>query len=397
MKATRKVGPGPKTRFAEIRARLKSGAYNSSTRKRNRDYLNDYSKGRQHATSGAIATRVAEAIGLMANIDEYKPTIISAAARAAASSNSYNNGPVLYEQINVEGDGNCFYRSLYRAAKEHEDPGMLDRVFTILGADKAQIATEETGQAALRSAISTYYRTKFNDRSGPFEMLKTNYGTIQFTGWIREATSKQAKIYRNVMKYNAKKDGKVEFYKDLAAVIGTNKEYASDIDYMVVSDILNAGGVRMVSSNISPKGPMFDGKPALYIKRLTYDHYNYWRRIKPAPEPPKPASGPPKPALEPPKPALELPKPASLVQAPTGAAMPPRLAPSSKLSVKVNSDSSSANSTESTNIENENARQMLLHKLASQMDLHTRCIEKCRRLKAGVDTTRAELIKLGKK
>jgi hypothetical protein len=373
MNATRKVGPGPKVRLAEIKARLESGNYNRATRKKNRNYLNDYVKHRKETSSNAVALRRAEAAALIAEINDFKsPASSSSISNSAASSASTrkSKSPSLYEQVNVKGDGNCFYRSLYRAAKEHEMPGMLDRVFTILGADKSKMGTEETGQAALRAAIANFYRTKFNERLGPYEMLKSSYGTPQFAGWIREATRRQATIYRNILKYDAKKGGKEEFYKDLAAILATNEEYASDIDYMMIGEILENGGVKMVSSKHSPKGPIFDGKPALYIKRLSYDHYNFWRRIS-EPAPAKPAAAPAKPAPAPIKTAAVLKAP------------PP------------NSNTSSSN--ESTNETGEEERQKLLEQLEAQMDSHARCIEKCKKIKAGVDETKAALTKLGKK
>jgi hypothetical protein len=320
----------------------------------------------------------------MAEINDYKspmaaaPSTATTATTATTASKSPTPSPspksALYEQVDVKGDGNCFYRSLYRAAKEHENPAMLDRVFTILGADKSKMATEESGQAALRSAIANYYRTKFNSRLGPYEMLLSNYGSAQFNGWVREATGGQAAIYRDIKKYGAKKDGKAKFYADLAAVIGTNKEYASDIDYMMIADILDAGGVKMVSSKHSPKGPIFDDKPALYIKRLTYDHYNYWRR-KAAPAPAKPAAA----------------------AAPAKTPAPLKASSNSNSNNSNNSINNSSSSNESTNVEGEEMRQKLLARLEEQMDGHARCLEKCRKLKMAVDETKAELAKVGKK
>lgn len=349
MNATRKIGQGPKKRFAEIKSRLTSNNYNRVTRKRNRNYLADYLKHRKNATSQAIATRVAEATGLLADINDYKlpssnASTASTDSTAPAPKSASPKKPSLYEQVDVKGDGNCFYRSLYRAAKEHEDPKMLTRVFDILGADKSKIASEESGQAALRNAIANYYKTKFLTRMGPYEMLKSNYGTRQFNGWVREATAKQARIYKDIQKYALKKDGKQLFYKDLASVIGTNQEYASDIDYMLIADILDNGGVKIVSSKYSPSSPVFDGKPALYLKRLSYDHYNYWRRIRSA---------------------------------------PPLL-----------SSNNSLNTNESTNEENETERHALLEKLEAQMDSHARCVEKCRKLKMEVDATKDMLLKI---
>lgn len=363
-----KGASGPKQRFSEIEGRLKSGAYNAKTRKSNRNYLDKYLKTHAATGSNLTETRKATAAILINKLNAYSsPGKTKKAPRAPTPpapsptpsptppppSRSPTPSPKstdLYEQLDVRGDGNCFYRSLYRAAAEHEDRSILERMFEILGADKTKMRTEESGQAAIRAAIANYYKTKFLTRKGPYEMLLANYGTIQYKLWMREATKRQAAIYKNIKKYDATKDGKKQFYNDLSAVIGTNMEYASDIDYMIISDILDAGGLKIVSSKKSPSGPLFDGKPALYIKRLSYDHYNYWRRRRVA----------------------VAPKPA--------------VAPSPH----------SASSNNSSTDNNEDRRQELLAKLEKRMDKHTRCVEKCKSLSKKVEETRAELRKLGK-
>jgi hypothetical protein len=386
-----KGGSGPKGRFAEITGRLQTGAYNAKTRKVNRNYLATYLKGRAAAGSEAVEMRKAQAVALMEEINAYKsPKAPKKTQKRVRLPPPPPRPPSpkpakedLYEQVDVKGDGNCYYRALYRAAAAHEDKTILDRMFTVLGADKSKMSKEETGHAALRKAIADYYRTKFLSRDGPYEMLLANYGTMQFRLWTHEATAGQAAVYRNIKKYAARKDGKAAFYKDLADVIGTDKEYASDIDYMIISDILDVGGIKVVSAAASPKTGIFDGKPALYIKRLSYDHYNFWRR--------KPAAAAPKPA------AAAAPKPAAAA----AAAAPKSAAAAPKPAAPVNTDPSPAGSSSSgessNNDEEEDKRTELLAELDRRMEKHARCVEKCRNYSRKVDKARTELMALGKK
>lgn len=285
IKRTRKAGP--KARFEEIDERLKSDKYNAETRRINRNYLSKYLETKAEAGSNLVGKRRGEAERLLKAVNskgnktaKASPPKIKLTKKAAPKKAS----PVkdLYEQLDVKGDGNCYYRSLYRAAAEHEDPTVLAKVFTILGADKKGIKEEEAGQAALRASVANIYRTRFGgERFGPYEMLKNNYGSRQFKGWVREATKGQAAVYNKVKTYKSKAD----FYNALAAVIARHKEYASDIDYMIVSEFLEDGGVKVITTYESPKSSSWHGLPALYIKRLSYDHYNYWRFIKKASTP----------------------------------------------------------------------------------------------------------------
>jgi hypothetical protein len=296
---TRKLGV--KARFELIAERLKSGAYNAASRKLNRNYLSKYISGKAEANSNLVGKRKAEAGTLLKGINSFKtpPSSPKKTVKAKAEKAEPKEEKALkFKQYDVEGDGNCYYRSLYRAAAAHEDPKILEKVFNILGADKSGIGSEETGQPALRAAVANIYRTKFAERHGPYEMLKSNFGTRQFKAWISEATKKQGAVYSAVKTYKSKKD----FYDALAAVIARNKEYASDIDYMIVNEFLEAGGVKVVSTHTAPTSSTWNKMPALYIKRLSYDHYNFWKLSKkkktlkvktPTPEPtpdPSPSS-----------------------------------------------------------------------------------------------------------
>jgi len=363
----KKGGPGPTKRFTEIEGRLKTGKYDAATRKANRTYLAGYLKSRGAAGTAAIEARKAAASNLVAKINTYKSPVdlskVKAAPKAVTKKKKRSKTPPppvrpstpppqesdLYKQVDVKGDGNCYYRALYRAAADHEDPKLLDKVFTILGADKKKMKDEATGHVALRKAIADIYRTRFLTKDGPYEVLADNYGTLQYRLYLNEATPSQAAIYKKILKYISAKDGKKQFYTDLAKVIGTDMEYASEIDYFVISDILDAGGVKVVSTQTSPKSGIFDGKPALFIKRLSYDHYNYWK-IK--------------------KVVTKIP---------------------SAISV-----SSSDSNNSSNNEEDEDRRHELLEELEKRMDKHTRCVEKCKAYGKKVEATKVALKALGK-
>jgi hypothetical protein len=263
-------------------------------------------------------------------------------------------------------------------------------VFDILGADKSKMKSEETGQAALRAAVAAYYRTKFGVRAGPYEALLANYGTAQFRGWVREATSAQRAVYAKILTYDAKKDGKAEFYKDLAAVVGTNKQYASEIDYMMIKDILEAGGVRVISTQTSPDKAFIDGVPILYIKRLSYDHYNYWRMKRVPAAAAVPPKAKPSPSSSSSNNSNTNSNSSSNSNVSTTVAVPKAVAPvAPKPAPSSNSSNTNSNS-------NEDARQELLEKLEAGMDKHVRCVEKCRALAKEVEGVKAQLAKLGK-
>ena len=56
------------------------------------------------------------------------------AAAAVAARDIYN-----WVRLNVAGDGNCFYRSLYQAARLHLDPAVLDELFRCIGVRREDV------------------------------------------------------------------------------------------------------------------------------------------------------------------------------------------------------------------------------------------------------------------
>jgi hypothetical protein len=401
MDKTRKAGP--MLRFAEIEARLKTSGYNRATRKLNRNYLSKYMTGRGTEGSDVVEARKAHAVALLSEIDEYKSPIAKAPSPLKRTRKAPLVAPVakpiakpLFEQVDVKGDGNCFYRALYRAAKGHEDPTVLAKVFTALGADKSKMGSEETGQNALRKAIAEYYRTKLPMRFGPYEMLISNYGSTQFRGWLREATSAQADLFKKVKDYAKLPEGKKRFYADLATVIGTNNEYASEIDYFMIKDILEEGGVRMISSKESPLVSVINKVPIVYVKRLSFDHYNYWRLIKRVTAPVVAAPVVAAPVVAAPVVAAPVVAPPVVVANAKAKSPPKPLSPTPPPRPMVK-PAPTNNSGESTNNSNEERqREELLTQLERRVDRHTRCVEKCKSLARKVEEVKKELGKLGK-
>lgn len=253
----------PPKRFNVIEARLKSPDYNAKTRKTNRAYLTRYTRKRGGEEQTALVKqRQKRALELLAAFGSPK----------AAP----------FTQVDVGGDGNCFYRALYRVAKEHKDPAMLDRVFTILGADKTQMGTEEKGQAALRAAAARLTAEQADNPEGIYERVKAaaempKGEQMFFKALVDEAGYGIQPIYRRIKSYTRKKNGKRAFYANLSAAVGRNGEYASETDYYQVRDLLEANGIQVVSTATMPISNTVHGMPVLYLRRVNENHYNYWR------------------------------------------------------------------------------------------------------------------------
>ncbi len=189
-----------------------------------------------------------------------------------------------YVQVNVGSDGNCFYRALYRVARDNKDPKMLERVYTILGADKTMMGSEEEGQTALRAATAALVAAQVHDPEGIYERLQMAAALpkteqLFFKSIVDEAAYSIAPIYRQIKTYTRRKNGKQAFYKNLEAAVGRNGEYASEADYYRVRDLLEANGIMLVSTHEAPKANTVDGKPALYLRRVHENHYNYWKQV----------------------------------------------------------------------------------------------------------------------
>ena len=249
----------PPRRFNIIEGRLQSSNYYPEKRKMNRSYLKQYTRKRESTDlSKLVQMRQKRALALL---DAFV---------------------VPFTQMNVSGDGNCFYRALYRVSKEHKDPTVLEKVFTILNADKTRMKDEESGQAALRAAVARIIENQSSKPEGIYERLRDaaelpKDEQILFNMLVSEASHGVMPIYRRIKSYTRKNTGKTNFYKNLSNAVRRNREYASEADYYTVKDLLEAGGIAMISTHKMPTTNRVDGKPALYLRRINENHYNYWR------------------------------------------------------------------------------------------------------------------------
>jgi hypothetical protein len=267
----------PPRRFNNIGERLKSENYNAKTRHANRAYLQKYTRKRGNAVSRSalVQERQERALKLL----ESFPPVSPAAAKPRKASRKLK-----FTQVDVGGDGNCFYRALYRVAQDSKDPAMLKRVFTILGADKSKMDTEEMGQGALRAAAARLIAGKVVDPEGIYERLKgaaemPKAEQLFFKMMVDEAAYGVAPIYRRIKSYTRRKNGKEAFYTNLSRVVGRDGEYASEADYYMIRDLLEANGILLISTDRAPTTNVVDGKPALYLRRVHGNHYNYWKQV----------------------------------------------------------------------------------------------------------------------
>jgi hypothetical protein len=270
----------PPRRFNNINERLKSKNYNAETRRANRAYLQRYTRKRGNAVSRSalVQERHERALKLLESFPPASP------ASAAAVKPKRAPRKLKFIQVDVGGDGNCFYRALYRVAHDSKDPTMLKRVFTILGADTGKMGTEEMGQTALRAAAARLIAEKVEDPEGIYERLKgaaemPKAEQLFFKMMVDEAAYGVAPIYRRIKSYTRRKNGKDAFYKNLSRVVGRNGEYASEADYYMIRDLLEAKGILLISTDSAPTSNVVGGKPALYLRRIHGNHYNYWKQV----------------------------------------------------------------------------------------------------------------------
>lgn len=268
----------PPRRFNNIGERLKSENYNAKTRRANRAYLQRYTRKRENAVSRSalVQERQERALKLL---ESFPPASPAAAAKPKRAPRKLK-----FTQVDVGGDGNCFYRALYRVAQDSKDPAMLKRVFTILGADTGKMGTEEMGQTALRAAAARLIAEKVVDPEGIYERLKgaaemPKGEQLFFKMLVDEAAYGVAPIYRRIKSYTRRKNGKAAFYTNLSRVVGRDGEYASEADYYMIRDLLEANGILLISTDSAPTSNVVDGKPALYLRRVDGNHYNYWKQV----------------------------------------------------------------------------------------------------------------------
>jgi hypothetical protein len=246
------------------------------------------------------------------------------------------NPDQVFVEIEVEGDGNCFYRSLYKAAKYHPDASVFGRVLACfgieLGAANASAANASAANASAANAASnsnsssagkgkriskskaktkkarakaksdeaeedafcTAIRHALAERFVDTDILDGTFDT--WTEAAHAALGGQGKTWKESIDAAADEIAEAfenpaifistsadDFKEQLAAIVRQEGVYASQIDYDAVKTILASCGIILMSAEGRPRRAAnisnlrtadADGSPVLMVRRMKkLDHY----------------------------------------------------------------------------------------------------------------------------
>ena len=215
--------------------------------------------------------------------------------------------------VDVRGDGNCFYRSLWGALTHHKEGNLTQLVYkAFTGKDADKAVDEEPFIDAVRSqtaqkitkgvydeineaakahirADPTYVTAEgrqhaLNTQLDFFEdmrqsVLSKKDSRILYENWIEESSSEiqQAFTFKKFKAKYKKPADKQKFYNDLAKIVADSGVYASESDVNVVKFILEKASIDLYYGSQKPKEFLQskDGKKYIYLKKVG-EHYNYW-------------------------------------------------------------------------------------------------------------------------
>ncbi len=223
-------------------------------------------------------------------------------------------GPDDYLQFNVRGDGNCFYRSVYNAAKYHPIPGTLDRMLRCINHPENEPVTEESFNGYARQKLAYLIRhgqileEKAAADGSPgftlYHMLKQYAENANkkkkvernTTLWVLTKDDASLEIQKELLNNPAKfeKISEKQFKKLLANIVSRDEVYVSEIDVTLIDFMFaNCGENSVHIQRISPDDRVapsdtwvFDVAPGeqpgppvpnILIRREG-DHYNYYMK-----------------------------------------------------------------------------------------------------------------------
>jgi hypothetical protein len=192
---------------------------------------------------------------------------------------SNTNAPVEFVQIDVEGDGNCFYRAVYIAIKYH--PSKIQQtLLKCLGIppdiDENLFCQAMRDKLAKEIRGDLFERMKRKEGSDLYETLLNSAKDSFLWNAHMNSASRQ---FRNKFKDRVEFLRRTEegFKKDFAEIISKSGVYASETDYKLFEYLLSECNVKIIS--VDPKTTELciedDGQPVLLVRKLkSVEHYN---------------------------------------------------------------------------------------------------------------------------
>lgn len=225
----------------------------------------------------------------------------------------------VFVEVEVDGDGNCFYRSLYKSAKYHPDASVFNNVLNCFHLDLAAVASVSNSNSSVSStkgksksktkklkakkaksdeteenAFCTAIRHALAERIIGTALMDGTYAAL--TEAAGEAIGGEEERWEQLI--DAAADEIAEEYEDPAVFISTSADefkeklaeivrmegvYASQLDYEAVKTILASCEIKLISAEGRPRRAAditelrtadADGRPVLMVRRMkAADHY----------------------------------------------------------------------------------------------------------------------------
>jgi hypothetical protein len=213
-----------------------------------------------------------------------------------------------FVQIDVGGDGSCFYRAVYGAARHHPNGGILERLYACLAgelrnvlglrnanAERHMVAFVEnedtfvdTIRGYLASAIAnTDFLKVFAKRDDPkAKNLYEQYhewattGDPMFDIYMAEASAEFQEAFGDAAAFAELSEE--DFKEAYAEILLDRGSYAAETEYQMVKFLLARCDLQLDSVNQADRRapPKLNltrlGQPLLFVRRLlSMEHYSY--------------------------------------------------------------------------------------------------------------------------
>jgi hypothetical protein len=196
--------------------------------------------------------------------------------------------PREFVQLDVEGDGNCFYRAVYGAAKYHPY-GILERFLLCL--DLPTYIDEDDFCHAIRQKLvdeimgDLFERMRSPDGDTLYETLReaaqlaADGEPLLWESALAEASDEFQERFSDAD--NFLRLSLDDFKGAFAEIIANSGVYASEMDYKILEFLLAQCGIDLISVN-----PAHNERPALLVERrgrpvllvrrlLNLEHYSF--------------------------------------------------------------------------------------------------------------------------